>query len=329
METLRDYRAVPERLRGAVLAIGNFDGVHKGHQAVLRTALDVGQAAGRPTGVIVFEPHPRQFFKPDVALFRLTPLPLKLRLFAALGLDLTAVLDFDAALAALSAEDFVARVLVEGFAAHHVVTGDDFHFGKDRQGTPEALRRFAEAHGFAATIVAAVGEGVEPYSSSAIRALLRAGEPRAAADSLGYWWRTSGEVTGGAQRGQGLGFPTANLTPPPGFDLKHGIYAVRVGLGADRFEGAAYLGTRATFGAGEPALEVFLFDFDGDLYGREIEVEFIAYLRDDRTFDSAEALQAQIAADCAAARQVLAELAEDDPFARTPLGQSLAAVPAG
>jgi riboflavin kinase/FMN adenylyltransferase len=306
MQVLHGTDEVPASARGAALAIGNFDGVHRGHQALLEVAHDEAAKLRRSAGVILFEPHPREFFQPDRPHFRLTPLPLKLELLERFGLDLAVVLRFDAALAALSADAFIDRVLVDKLAAAHVVIGYDFRFGKGRGGDPETLQRAGAAHGFGVTVVAQVAEAGEVFSSGAIRAELAQGDVMGAAQMLGWWWRVSGRVTGGAKRGTGLGFPTANVALAPGTALAHGIYAVRVHVEGSRYDAAAYLGTRPTFDDGAPVLEVFLLDFDGDLYGRDIAVEFIDFIRGDRRFDGIEALQAQMARDCERAREILA-----------------------
>jgi riboflavin kinase/FMN adenylyltransferase len=297
---------IPAEARGAALAIGNFDGVHRGHQALLDIARREARKADRPAGVILFEPHPREFFQPDRPHFRLTPLPLKLELLKSFGLDLAVVLRFDADLAALSAESFIARVLAEALSASHVVVGYDFRFGKGRGGDPETLKRAGSAHGFGVTVVPQVAEAGEVFSSGAIRAELGQGDVQGAAQMLGWWWRVVGEVRGGAKRGTGMGFPTANIGLTPGTALAHGIFAVRVHHDGEIHAGAAYFGTRPTFDDGAPLLEVFLLDFDGDLYGHEIEVEFIDFIRGDRRFDGMEALKAQMALDCEAARKMLA-----------------------
>lgn len=325
MDILRDYKTVSPASKGAVMAIGNFDGVHRGHQAVIGTALKLAGDVGSSAGVMAFEPHPRQFFQPDKPLFRLTSLPVKLELFEALGLDLAVVLPFDKALSSLTAEEFVRAVLVEGLGIRHAVIGYDFHFGKGRGGTPAVLRGLGEQHGFGVTVVDPVGEGDLAFSSSMVRDCLRAGDPRKAADILGYWWRLRGPVVGGAKRGKGLGFPTANMEVEPGMELKHGIYAVRVTLpDGTRVHGAAYLGTRPTFEAGAPTIEVFLFDFDGDLYGQAIEVEVIAFIRGDARFESEAALKAQMQADCAEAEARLDAVEAHDPMRAYPLGRRLA-----
>lgn len=319
MQVLHDFTNCPDELRGASLAIGNFDGVHHGHQAVLNAARENGS----PAGVMTFEPHPRSFFQPDKTLFRLTPEPLKLRLFEAFGLDMAVVLKFDVALASRPAADFVCHILVENLAVSHVITGNDFHFGKGRDGNPDVLRALGKIHGFGVTVVGpqAGEEGV--FSSTGVREHLRQGNPRGAAQSLGYWWRLAGEVIGGDKRGAGLGFPTANIAVPDGFALKHGIYAVRVHTSQGRFDGASYLGTRPSFDDGVAVLETFLFDFDGDLYGQEISIDVIDFLRDDKTFESAEALSAQMHIDCEKARAGLREIDAHDPMHDFVLGKAL------
>jgi riboflavin kinase/FMN adenylyltransferase len=305
MMVLEGIDNVPPQARGAALAIGNFDGVHRGHQALLLAAASAAAAAGGKAGVVLFEPNPREFFQPDKPHFRLTPLPRKLELLEQFGLDLAVVLRFDAALAELSADAFIERVLVEGLGASHVVIGYDFRFGKGRSGDPEMLQRAGAAKGFGVTVVAQVAGGGEVFSSSAIRAELAQGDVAGAAEMLGHYWRVGGTVIGGARRGTILGFPTANIALAPNTALAHGIYAVRAIVDGRSHPAAAYLGTRPTFDDGAPLLEVFLLDFDGDLYGREMAVEFIDYIRADRRFDGAEALKAQMQRDCDRAREVL------------------------
>jgi riboflavin kinase/FMN adenylyltransferase len=306
MLVIQGYDHIPATARGAVLAVGNFDGVHRGHQALLERTGAKARETGKPAGVLVFEPHPREFFVPDEPHFRLTSLETKLAIFDALGLDLAVVLGFDAALAGLDAETFIRRVLVEALGVSHVVIGYDFFFGRNRGGTPETMRQAGETLGFGVTIVAPVADAGEAFSSTAVRLKLAQGDVTGAAHGLGRRWRVRGKVVGGAKRGTGLGFPTANIPLAKGTALAHGIYAVRTYIDGKEIDGAAYLGTRPTFDNGMPVLEVFLFDFDGDLYGREIEVEFVDFIRDDRKFDSAEALKAQMEDDCAVARKLLA-----------------------
>ena len=306
MHVLKGIADVPLQARGAALAIGNFDGVHRGHQALLQVAKDNARRLGGPAGAIVFEPHPREFFQPDKPLFRLTPLERKLQLLEEFGLDVCVVLAFDAGLAGLPPQDFIGRILVGALGVRHVVIGYDFHFGNKRSGSPETMQTAGAAHGFGVTVVPQVAEEGEVFSSNAIRAELAQGDVEGAARMLGHWWRVGGTVTGGARRGAGLGFPTANIALAPGTALAHGIYAVRVHLDGAVHGGAAYLGTRPTFDDGAPVLEVFLLNFDGDLYGRRIEVEFIDHLREDSRFGDIEALKVQMAKDCARAAEILA-----------------------
>jgi riboflavin kinase/FMN adenylyltransferase len=306
MRVVHGYKDVPPEARGAALAIGNFDGVHRGHQALLRAAVAIGRELGAPAGALIFEPHPREFFHPEEPHFHLTSLPQKLALFEHAGLGLAVVLPFDTKLASLSADDFVARIIVDALAARHVVIGHDFFFGRNRGGTPETMQAAAARFGFGLTIIPPVAEDGEVFSSSSIRLHLAQGDVRGAARLLGRHWRAEGTVVGGAKRGTDLGFPTANIPLPRGTALGHGIYAVRVHLDGERHDGAAYLGTRPTYDDGMPVLEVFLLDFDGDLYGREIEVEFVDFIRPDRKFDTSEALIAQMQADCERTRDILA-----------------------
>ena len=324
MEIVRFLRDVPEKLKGAALAIGNFDGVHRGHQKVLGEAIAIAKREGRRSGAVVFEPHPREFFAPETPFFRLTPLPVKLELLEALGLDQTFVIAFDADLAALSADAFATEVIGKGLGASHVVVGHDFSYGKGRTGTTEELAILGRDLGFGVDVVAPVGEGGATFSSSRIREHLRQGEVRDAAEQLGYWWRVRGQVGAGAGRGKGLGFPTLNLPLAPGQDVRHGIYAMRVDHGAGRHHAAGYVGARPTFGAGEPVLEAYLLDFAGDLYDKEVDVEFIEFLRPDATFATPEALAAQMCDDTDRARAVLAKIDKSDPIARFPLARTLA-----
>jgi riboflavin kinase/FMN adenylyltransferase len=305
MDVFHGYDHVPPGARGASLAIGNFDGVHRGHQALIaRAQLEAKHLAVR-MGAVVFEPHPREFFQPARPLFTLTPLPQKLQLLEKYGVDITFVLPFAHELAQMSAEEFVERVLVAGLGVAHVVIGYDFLFGRSRAGNAQQMADLGKVFGFGVSVVPPIGSGGEVFSSSAVRAELAQGDVEGAAQMLGHRWKVEGVVQGGARRGTGLGYPTANIALGKGAALAHGIYAVHVGFGGERYQGAAYLGTRPTFDDGSPVLEVFLFDFDGDLYGRVIEVEFVEFLRGDRKFDTLDALKAQMDIDCARARDVL------------------------
>ncbi len=304
MDVLHGWHDIPEALKGASLAIGNFDGVHRGHRAVLEQAKQAARP-GAPTGAMIFEPHPRKFFQPSKPLFQLTTLSRKLELLATCGLDLVAVLPFDADLAGVSAEIFVHDVLIEGLAISHATTGYNFFFGKGRKGNPALLRSLGETHGFGVTIVEAVGDLGEIFSSTRIREMLAEGDVAGAAYMLGTEWQVEGIVESGAGRGAGLGFPTANIRLSDGQSLGHGIYAVRVGVDGAWHHGAAYLGTRPTFDAGPPLLETFLFNFDGNLYGRRIRVEFVDFVRPDAKFRSGVDLAEQMRIDCDAAQAIL------------------------
>jgi riboflavin kinase/FMN adenylyltransferase len=305
---VRDF-APAQALRGATIAIGNFDGVHRGHKAVIGAALSRARALAKPAAALTFEPHPRAFFDPNERLFRLTDEAAKLRLLAAAGLDGAIVLTFDAALAKLSAEDFVARVLVERLAISGAAIGFNFHFGASRAGSPEFLRAQGERYGFAVDIVPPLLDGGRPVSSGPIRAALAAGRLDEAAEFLGYPWFVSGAVVHGDKRGRELGFPTANLKLDPACALRHGIYAVRVAVGQRRYDGVASFGRRPMFDTGAVLLEIFLFDFSGDLYGAQIDVAFIAWLRDEAIFASAKDLVRQMEEDGRLARTALTRAA--------------------
>lgn len=307
-ERLSGARPLPARLRGGVVAIGNFDGVHRGHQAVLDRALDEARRLGAPALVLTFEPHPRQVFAPERPLFVLTPPPMKARLVAALGFDAVVEQGFTRAFAGQSPETFVTDVLDHCLGIGHAVTGFDFHFGKDRQGGPAFLMAAGERHGFGVTLVDAFrDEGADVISSSRIRALLEQGDVAAVAGLLGYRFTVEAEVVGGQKLGRTLGFPTANMALPDGFGLRHGIYAVRFrGPDGSLHDGVASFGRRPTVDDdGAPLLETFLFDFSGDLYGEVCSVSFFGWLRGEEKFDGLDALVAQIRRDEAEARALL------------------------
>lgn len=293
-------------LRGAVLAMGNFDGVHRGHQAVIAAAIARASEFGRPAGVLTFEPHPRDFFHPGEPLFRLTDEATKLRLLAAAGLDGTVVLTFNAALARTTADEFVARILVERFAVSGIIVGFNFHFGKDRAGSPAFLSEQGRKYGFAVDIIPPFELDGRPVSSGPIREALTAGRVRDAALLLGFPWFVSGKVIHGDKRGRELGFPTANLTLDATCGLRHGVYAVRVGVDGRRYDGVANFGRRPMFDSGAVLLEVFLFDFAGDLYGRDIDVAFIDWIREEKVFGSVGDLVRAMENDAAKARSILA-----------------------
>lgn len=298
---------LPPHLARPVLAIGNFDGVHRGHLAVIGAARRMAERLGRPAVALTFEPHPRSFFQPDKVLFRLTPAPQKMVELARAGLDGAVVLPFDATLAAIGAEAFVAEVLVGLFETVGVAVGFDFHFGKGRAGSPAFLQEAGAHHGFPVEVVAPMLDEGDPISSSAIRNALASGQVGHAAHMLGRPWSVSGEVAHGDKRGRDLGYPTANLSVPPGTVLAFGIYAVRARVGDVMIDGVASYGRRPTFDNGAPLLEVHLFDFSGDLYGQDMEVFFHNYLRPELKFENVEDLVRQMDTDSAAAKAVLAK----------------------
>jgi riboflavin kinase/FMN adenylyltransferase len=300
-------------LYGAVVAIGNFDGVHRGHRAVIGAALSRARALGRKAAALTFTPHPRLFLRPQDTLFELSSERGKLRLLAASGLDGAIVMTFDAQLAATSAADFVERILVGRLDIGGAAIGFDFHFGHKRAGSPAYLAGQGRRLGFAVDIVPPLEDEGRPVSSGAVRTALTQGKVVEAAELLGAPWFVSGEVIHGAKRGRELGFPTANLRLDPSCGLKHGIYAVRVEVGARRYDGVASFGCRPMFDDGAPLLEVFLFDFDGDLYGQVIEVAFIGWIRHEQKFESIEALKRYILADGVQARDVLKRAGEAFP----------------
>jgi riboflavin kinase/FMN adenylyltransferase len=311
-QVVHDF-APGEALRGATVAIGNFDGVHRGHKAVIAAALARGGALGKPSAALTFEPHPRAFFNPDEPLFRLTPEAAKLRLLAATGLDGAIVLTFNADLAKLSAEDFVQRILVDRFAISGAAIGFNFHFGANRAGSPEFLQAQGKQHGFTVDIVPPLLDGGRPVSSGPIRAALAAGRLDDAAEFLSYPWFVSGTVIHGDKRGRELGFPTANLRLDPACALRHGIYAVRTAVAGRRYDGVASFGRRPMFDSGAVLLEIFLFDFAGDLYGANIDVAFITWLRDEAMFASAKDLMRQMKEDSRLAREALARAGDAFP----------------
>jgi riboflavin kinase/FMN adenylyltransferase len=312
MRIFLDHAGLPADARGAVAAIGNFDGVHLGHRAVIAQAAEIARASRRPFGILTFEPHARSYFRPLDPPFRLTPAPVKRRLIAGLGCDVYYELRFDERLARLEAGEFVSAILDEALGLRHLVAGEGFVFGRGRGGNVALLRGLAPQHGFAVSLAEAVqGPGGQPCSSTRIRELLVQGKPEQAADLLGRAWSVAGVVLSGDKRGRQLGFPTANIELGEYLAPARGVYAVRVGIPgiADPLGGVANFGLRPTIGGDKALLEVHLFDFSGDLYGRMIEIELLAYLRPEQRFPGLDALRAQIAADSAAARALLARQA--------------------
>lgn len=300
-------------LTGAVVAIGNFDGVHRGHRAVIGAAQARARTLGRKAAALTFVPHPRLFFRPQDAVFQLCDERSKLRLLAGAGLDGVILMHFDAALAGTSAEDFVSRILKDRFQIGGAAIGFDFHFGKNRAGSPNFLAEQGARLGFAVDIVPPLQDEGRPISSGAIRTALASGKVVEAMELLGAPWFVSGEVIHGEKRGRELGFPTANLRLDPSCDLKHGIYAVRVAVGGKRHDGVASFGRRPMFDNGAPLLEVFLFDFDGDLYGQSIDVAFIGWIRQEQKFESIDDLKRTMSSDGVQAREALARAGDVFP----------------
>lgn len=312
MRIFRHFEKVVPEARHAVVAVGNFDGVHLGHQAVIAEAGRIARELGARHALLTFEPHPRSVFQPDAPPFRLTPFRMKAHCIEGLGVEFLFVLHFDLAFSEVAAEDFVERVLVEGLEARHAVVGYDFVFGHGRRGNAELLAAMAPPLGLGVTSVpAARAPSGESYSSTRIRECLGAGEPRRAAELLGRCWEIEGRVASGDGRGVALGFPTANVHFDEYLHPAHGVYAVRAGIDLGREtawrEGVANFGRRPTFEGEGELLEVHLFDHSGTLYGRHLRVALVDFLRPEQKFDDADALKAQIADDCRRARMILAE----------------------
>lgn len=302
----RDGGTIPQELAGAVAAVGNFDGLHLGHRAVFHAAQTMAEGIGAPTILLTFEPHPRVFFRPDQTMFRLTPEPLKAALAERLGAAGVVVMNFDGALAGTTAGDFLNGLLIGRLGLRGVVVGHDFHFGRGREGSPETLVREGPPRGLAVEVVPALKREGAAVSSSAVRAALARGDVEEAAGLLGYRWIVRSTVGHGDKRGRTLGYPTANLRVPEGCELRHGIYAVRIVIDGAVRDAVASYGRRPTFDDGAPLLEVHVFDFSGDLYGKQVDVEFCAWIRGEEKFSSAEALVARMDLDSAEARAALA-----------------------
>ncbi len=309
MIRLDGHDRIAAPLRGGVIALGNFDGFHAGHQAVVGRAVHHAKDDGRPAIVATFDPHPVRFFKPDAPPFRLTTLDQRQELFAAAGADAMLVLPFDAGLANTSAQDFITELLLDRYGAAGVVTGADFVFGKGRGGNVVTLADHARRLGFFTEMVAPVDDAAEAVSSSRIREALRAGDCATAARLLTRPFTVRGIVQHGDKNGRLLGFPTANIDMGSYLRPRYGIYAVTGTLSDGRvLKGAANLGIRPSFDPPRELLEPHFFDFSGDLYGQPIDVAFHAFLRPEAKFDTMDALMAQIAADCDAAKTLLAHV---------------------
>ncbi len=315
--------SVPATLTGGAVAVGNFDGMHPGHVALLEATRSEAARLGAPALVLTFEPHPRTVFRPDSPVFRLTPLPAKARLLRALAIDGLVVAHFDRTFSTVTADAFVDDILVGRLKLAAAVVGYNFHFGKGRAGTPAMLTAAGERLGFAVSVVDEVaGNDASPIASTVIREALASGDVTGANRLLGFRWFVMGAVVAGDRRGHALGYPTANLRLGADCRLRHGIYAVRLQrTDGAILDGVANFGRRPTFDNGPPLLEVFLFDFSDDLYGEEVVVTFFGWIRPEEKFPSAADLTAAMDADCQQARAILA-----DAGPGSALDQALAAV---
>ena len=302
---IRDHTKAAEIPRGSVVAMGNFDGVHLGHRAVIAAALEMGKAHGKPALALTFEPHPRRFFSPTTPQFRLSDETAKLRLLAGTGLTGAVIMTFDKNRAGTTAQDFIHHDLIERLGISGIAVGYDFHFGKGRVGSPGLLVNEAPRLGIEVDVQPHIDIDERPVSSSAIRSALAEGQIEDATAMLGGPWFIAGEVIHGEKRGRELGYPTANIRLDNNCGLRHGIYAVRVDIAGVRHDGVASFGRRPMFDDGAPLLEVYLFDFDDDLYGQNIDVAFIGWIRQEQKFESIETLKRHMTADAAQARDAL------------------------
>jgi len=307
MHIYRQALSVQSRHKGAIIAVGNFDGVHQGHRTVIAEAGKIAKAAGLPWGVLTFEPHPRAVFQPEGAAFRLTPFRAKADAIAALGVDFMIAQKFDLKFSQQGAQNFISDYLVGDLEVHHVVAGYDFKFGHKRQGSCETLLSEGQKLGFGFTVVAAASDdGGGLYSSSRVRELVTVGDMASAREVLGHPFAIAGRVAHGDKRGRTIGFPTANVALGKYIHPKFGVYAVRAKMAdGETVNGVANLGLRPTFAGAAPRLEVHLFEFDADIYGNRIEVQLLALIREEKKFDGLDALKAQIALDSEQARKIL------------------------
>jgi len=307
IEVIRDWRGLPDSQRGAAAAVGAFDGVHRGHRAVIASARDAAGRLEAPLAVVSFDPHPRRWFQPEAAPFRLMTSGQMARALETLGVDRLYLLPFDAGMAAMTDEGFAREVLSDGLGIRHAAVGFDFTFGKGRSGSPEALARYGHDLGFSVSVTGRVDDpGGLKLSSSAVREALHAGDMARAAAILGRPFAIEGEVVHGEKRGRTIGVPTANIRLGEAMRPAYGVYATRTRLPDGRVvDGVANLGIRPMFEIEEPLLEVWLLDFEGDLYGQTVETELVALLRGEMKFDGLPALKAQIDRDAVAARAAL------------------------
>jgi riboflavin kinase/FMN adenylyltransferase len=305
MQIITDYKNLADSAKHSIIALGNFDGVHKGHQEIIKYTIALAKKTGKPSAVMTFEPHPVSLFKPEVTNFRLTTLDKKAELLAGLGVDFLFVIDFTREFASITAEDFVSDILMGSLSVKHIVIGYDFIFGNKRGGNAALLKDLAKKYNYKFTQIEAISDNAEIFSSTKIRGLLRNGDLAGAQSMLGRNYSVCGVVEHGDKRGATIGFPTINVNTD-GLLLPHtGVYAVKVRLAGDIYNGVANIGTKPTFDGTKAGLEVHIFDFAKDIYGVNTEIEFIEYIRPEKKFDSVELLKAQIAADCDKARGIL------------------------
>ena len=317
MRIIQEFIDIPEVCKGAAVALGNFDGVHKGHQVVIGKMVKISNSLKIPSAVMTFEPHPRRFFQPTAPLFEMTPTDTKSRRIEALGVDIHYVMPFNKNFSSLNAQDFVKKVLVAGLRVKHVAAGYDFVFGKGREGDVEYLKKSGETYGFDVTLVPAVKtENGNTYSSTVIREHIAEGRPLRAAEDLGHVWEIEGKVVTGDQRGRQIGFPTANVDPGVSIIPKLGVYAVWAGvpegLTTKWYKAVVNVGRRPTFDGEGITVETHLFDYTGDLYGKILRVAFIDFIRPEMKFDGLESIKSQISGDCIAAQEILDEVAFND-----------------
>ena len=309
MQIIRDTYYIEETDRGASVAIGNFDGVHLGHRAVIDIARAQARVLNCPLGVMTFEPHPREFFAPDAPPFRLMNSEARAHRLEKVGVERLYELHFGTVLSSLSAREFVEDIIHKALGLKHVVVGADFCFGKGRTGTAEDLQAYGEQLGFGVTLVPLVKDPEGEFSSTNIRNALTDGRPKDAARMLGHWHRIDGTIIHGDQRGRELGFPTANMSIKGLHPPRFGVYAVKVdvlsGPHQGSYDGAASIGVRPMFGENQPNLETYIFDFKGDLYGTELSVGLVEYLRPEEKFDTLNDLVTQMNKDCARAKEIL------------------------
>lgn len=317
MRIFRHTAGIPDSARGGTIAIGNFDGVHRGHQAVIGEALRVARERNVPMGVVTFDPHPRRYFRPEEPPFQLTPMRGKVRQLRGIGVDTLQIIHFDEEVSQAPAEDFVDRVIVNGLSACHVSVGYDFVFGKGRGGDVGLLKQMSETHGFGLSVIDPVTEDEGTvYSSTQIRECLRSADPNGAANLLGRLWEIEGRVQSGDQRGREIGFPTANVSMDDYVEPAHGVYAVWAGIEVGGITtwhpGCANLGLRPTFDKNEVMLETYIFDFADDIYNQLMRVALVDYIRPEKKFESVSQLREQIALDSKAARTLLESIEPGD-----------------